>query len=68
MSAPDGFLEASDEWGQGVLIRASEIATIREAAGPSGDGRATVLLRSGTMVTVKVGFTVLAARLEEIKT
>ena len=58
------FLETTDEWGAAILVRVSEIETIREAQGPSGDGRTTIFLRSGTSVTVKTGFTILVARLE----
>ena len=61
------FLETTDEWGMAVLVRVSEIETIREAQGPAGDGRTTIFLRSGTSVTVKTGFSILAARLEEAK-
>ena len=58
------FFEASDEWGQQILVRRSEVETIREALGPVGDGRTTITMRSGTSITVKAGFSILAARLE----
>ena len=65
MSTPDGFLEATDERGQPVLVARAEVAVVREAPVSIGQVRSTIVLKSGAILGLTTQFAAIVKRLRE---